>query len=219
MFFLSDRRQSFLRALAALSHPLPSESSVPPLSTLSAGELQSLPSVPLSDLEPETLLRVAQVIYTASLKVQLIARPVLVGSLCRIENWCDVEEVEELLKAQKASLLPFHLHSEMMISLAEIWGPNRFVSREENACESSENVARVRQACQYSRHSQADTAEGSRKRRKTDWTGTRLPFDISKSLVRQNYLSSLNRQNGFLMRIRRWLFRYDSFTGRTKLTG
>jgi hypothetical protein len=26
---------------------------------------------------------------------------VLVGSLCRIENWCDVEEVEELLKEKQ----------------------------------------------------------------------------------------------------------------------
>ena len=57
----------------------------------------------MTELEPEQLLRMAQVIYTALLKVYLVARPVLVGSLCRIENWCDVEEVEELLKAQKVS--------------------------------------------------------------------------------------------------------------------
>jgi hypothetical protein len=42
------------------------------------------------------------VIYTALIKVYLVARPVLVGSLCRIENWCDVEEVEELLKEKQA---------------------------------------------------------------------------------------------------------------------
>jgi hypothetical protein len=45
----------------------------------------------------------AQIIYTALLKVYLVARPILVGSLCRIENWCDVHEVEGLLKAQKVS--------------------------------------------------------------------------------------------------------------------
>jgi hypothetical protein len=37
------------------------------------------------------------------LKVYLAIRPVLVGSLCRIENWCEVEEVEELLLEKKVS--------------------------------------------------------------------------------------------------------------------
>ncbi len=101
MYFLSDRRQKLTGAIAALPTPLPAESSLPPLSSLPATELHALPSVPFAQLEPEQLLRMAQVIYTALLKVYLVARPVLVGSLCRIENWCDVEEVEELLKAQK----------------------------------------------------------------------------------------------------------------------
>ncbi len=57
----------------------------------------------MTDYGPEQLLRMAQIIYTGLLKVYLVARPILVGSLCRIENWCDVDEVEELLKAQKVS--------------------------------------------------------------------------------------------------------------------
>jgi hypothetical protein len=57
----------------------------------------------MMELEPEQLLRTAQVIYTALIKVYLVARPVLVGSLCRIENWCDVEEVEELLKEKQVA--------------------------------------------------------------------------------------------------------------------
>lgn len=60
-----------------------------------------IPSVPMTDLTPEQLLVTAQVVYTALLKVYLLVRPVLVGSLCRIENWCEVEEVEELLKARQ----------------------------------------------------------------------------------------------------------------------
>ncbi|WVF65869.1 hypothetical protein IAT40_000606 [Kwoniella sp. CBS 6097] len=99
MYFLSDRRQKLAGAIA--STPLPPENSVPPLSSLSADEQHKFPSTPFNELTPEQLLRIAQVIYTGLIKVYLVARPVLVGSLCRIENWCDVEEVEELLKAQK----------------------------------------------------------------------------------------------------------------------
>lgn len=105
MYYLSDRRQKLTGAISALSEPLPTESSVTSLSSLSRDELHQLPSTPMTDLEPEQLLRFAQVIYTALIKVYLVARPVLVGSLCRIENWCDVEEVEELLKEKKVRLL------------------------------------------------------------------------------------------------------------------
>lgn len=107
MYYLSDRRQKLTGAINALSSPLPAESSLPPLSSLPAEDLHKLPNLPFGELEPEQLLRVAQVIYTALLKVYLVARPILVGSLCRIENWCDVEEVEELLKAQKVGPLTF----------------------------------------------------------------------------------------------------------------
>jgi hypothetical protein len=89
MYFLSDRRQKLAGAIA--SNGIPSESSFS----------HALPSIPMTELEPEQLLRMAQIIYTALLKVYLVARPILVGSLCRIENWCDVHEVEGLLKAQK----------------------------------------------------------------------------------------------------------------------
>jgi hypothetical protein len=101
MYFLSDRRQKMAGAIA--SNGKPAEGSFPPLSSLAASDLHALPSLPMSELEPEQLLRMAQVIYTALLKVYLVARPILVGSLCRIENWCDVHEVEGLLKAQKVS--------------------------------------------------------------------------------------------------------------------
>lgn len=106
MYFLSDRRQKLTGAISSALAPLPAEESLPPLSTLPAETLHQLPSVPISEYQPEELLRVAQVIYTALIKVYLVARPVLVGSLCRIENWCDVEEVEELLKEKKVCSAP-----------------------------------------------------------------------------------------------------------------
>ena len=99
MYFLSDRRQKLAAPMATTT--VPAESTLPPLSSLAAETLHALPSVSFTELDPENLLRMAQVVYTALIKVYLVARPILVGSLCRIENWCDVEEVEELLKAQK----------------------------------------------------------------------------------------------------------------------
>ena len=107
LYFFSDRRPKLTGAISALSTPLPAESTFSPFSTLPAAHLHALPSVPLSELEPEQLLRMAQVSDTAQLKAYLVARPSLVGSLCRIENWCDVEEVEGLLKAQKVVSLIF----------------------------------------------------------------------------------------------------------------
>lgn len=101
MYFLSDRRQKVTGAIT--SNGIPPEASLPSLSSLPTSELHALPSIPMNELEPEQLLRMAQIIYTALLKVYLVARPILVGSLCRIENWCDVHEVEGLLKAQKVS--------------------------------------------------------------------------------------------------------------------
>nr|ODN85587.1 hypothetical protein L203_04837 [Cryptococcus depauperatus CBS 7841] len=102
MYFLSDRRQKLTGAISSSSYSLPSEASLPPLSSLSASEQRALPSLPFNELENgQQLLRMAQIIYTGLIKVYLVARPVLVGSLCRIENWCDVQEVEGLLKEKK----------------------------------------------------------------------------------------------------------------------
>ncbi|GAA6017561.1 hypothetical protein JCM8202_000334 [Rhodotorula sphaerocarpa] len=94
--YLTDRRQKYSHALAALpaaSRPVPSA----PRPTASPSELFGLPDGPLTELEPDQLARVAQVIDTALFRTYLAARPIMVGPLCRIENWCEVEEVEELL--------------------------------------------------------------------------------------------------------------------------
>lgn len=103
LYFLSDRRQKLSGAISALppESPLPPESSLPALSALPPTALHALPSIPFTEMNPTELVRMAQVVYTALMRVYLKARPVLVGSLCRIENWCDVKEVEGLLKEQK----------------------------------------------------------------------------------------------------------------------
>ncbi|KAI5452750.1 Vacuolar morphogenesis protein 6 [Naganishia albida] len=98
MIYLSDRRQKLAGAIANLDKPLPPIDSLPPLKTVTPTELLHYPSVPMTELTPEELVGVSQIVYTALIKVYLMIRPSLVGSLCRIENWCEVEEVEELLK-------------------------------------------------------------------------------------------------------------------------
>lgn len=98
MIYLSDRRQKLAGAIAALDQSLPPIDALPPLKTVTTTELIHYPSVPMADLSPEELVRVSQIVYTALIKVYLMIRPSLVGSLCRIENWCEVGEVEELLK-------------------------------------------------------------------------------------------------------------------------
>ena len=64
-------------------------------------ELFALPSAPLSALTPAQQLRFAQIVDTALYKSYLIIRPSLLGSLCRVPNWCEVTEVEEDLRARQ----------------------------------------------------------------------------------------------------------------------
>jgi Vam6/Vps39-like protein vacuolar protein sorting-associated protein 39 len=46
---------------------------------------------------------IAQVVETALFRSYLLFRPSLLGALCRIENWCEVEEVEGMLLEAKVS--------------------------------------------------------------------------------------------------------------------
>lgn len=63
----------------------------------SASDLFAFPDAPLTSYTPAQLQRTAQVVETALFKCYLQAKPGLLGPLCRIDNWCEVEEVEELL--------------------------------------------------------------------------------------------------------------------------
>ena len=61
----------------------------------------SLPNLPLNALSPEQLTRFAQIVDTALFKSYLVVRPALLGPLCRVENWCEVSEVEEVLQERE----------------------------------------------------------------------------------------------------------------------
>ncbi|GAA6019853.1 hypothetical protein JCM11491_004841 [Sporobolomyces phaffii] len=98
--YLTDRRQKYSQALAAsLPSSRPSPSTARP--TASAGELFELPDVPLAALSSDQLARTAQVVDTALFRSYLETKAIMIGPLCRIENWCEVEEVEELLLQAK----------------------------------------------------------------------------------------------------------------------
>ncbi|GAA5948447.1 hypothetical protein JCM10213_004425 [Rhodosporidiobolus nylandii] len=97
--YLTDRRQQYSLAFSLLPSPRPSPSS--PLPPASADELLALPNVPLTQLSAEQLARTAQVVDTALFRAYLVTKPVMLGPMCRIENWCEVEEVEGLLMGAK----------------------------------------------------------------------------------------------------------------------
>lgn len=101
--YLTDRRQKVNKALANLRssiRPTPSMS----IGSATAEELLSLPDGSMTKLTSQELQRVAQIVDTALFKCYLAIRPSLLGSLCRLDNWCEVEEVEELLTNAKVDL-------------------------------------------------------------------------------------------------------------------
>ncbi|EJD37691.1 hypothetical protein AURDEDRAFT_116691 [Auricularia subglabra TFB-10046 SS5] len=98
--YLSDRRQKAAGALAALHITPAAAPGYPRLSQTDLADVWALPDAPPAALAPAELVRYAQVVYTALFKSYLVIRPTLVGPLCRIENWCEVVEVEEELRAR-----------------------------------------------------------------------------------------------------------------------
>jgi hypothetical protein len=140
--------------------------------------------VPMAELDSEQLLRMAQVIYTALLKVYLVARPVLVGSLCRIENWCDVEEVEGLLKAQMVSIggVQRVAAKQKVDDRTESWGSDRSVPGQEDARQGSEDASRVGGPLFWEGCSQAYSNNTDWRRwRPTGWIDIPQRFATSRS--------------------------------------
>jgi hypothetical protein len=114
MRYLSDRRQKISGALTAMKISPSSSSSIPFLSETSTADLFALPNSAPSHLQQEQLLRFAQIVDTALFKSYLENRPSLIGSLCRIDNWCEVSEVEEVLRERNVcdeSSIPIPLRS------------------------------------------------------------------------------------------------------------
>jgi len=102
--YLTSLRPKLAGALAS-HHIAPSQSHLfPTLSSTSPASLYALPSgVALTDLSEDELVKRAQIVDTALFKSYLIGRPSMLGPLCRLPNWCEVEEVEEELRAREVS--------------------------------------------------------------------------------------------------------------------
>ncbi|EMD34098.1 hypothetical protein CERSUDRAFT_141580 [Gelatoporia subvermispora B] len=115
MRFLSDRRPKVAGALETFGIRAAQSHKQPHLSAASTEELFRLPNAPLNALTPEELVRFAQIVDTALFKSYLLVKPSLLGPLCRIGNWCEVEEVEEVLRAhEKYSELIFLYNGKRM---------------------------------------------------------------------------------------------------------
>ncbi|KAA1106344.1 Vacuolar morphoproteinsis protein 6 [Puccinia graminis f. sp. tritici] len=103
--YLTDRRQQVNRALAAIQERPESAEVTDRPGTSPSDNIQ--PSVeledrPIAEIESlEQLVHVAKVIDTALFKSYLALRPTMLGPLCRLPNWCEVELVEGLLMEAK----------------------------------------------------------------------------------------------------------------------
>ncbi|KLO10830.1 hypothetical protein SCHPADRAFT_906559 [Schizopora paradoxa] len=99
--YLSDRRPKVTHALSVVNITPSQSHKFPFLSETSVEELMELPNYPLSSLTPEQLTRFAQILDTALFKSYLVIRPAMLGPLCRIDNWCEVSEVEGILQERE----------------------------------------------------------------------------------------------------------------------
>lgn len=96
--YLSDLRRKVSGALTALHITSSEAAREDPLSEASIDDIFALPNAPPSSLTPQQLFRYAQIVDTALFKSYLVARPGLLGPLCRLDNWCEVSEVEAVLR-------------------------------------------------------------------------------------------------------------------------
>lgn len=99
--FLADRRRIFKPILESSSHHESKDHMAMSQIKRDTHWLLSLPNKPFGEMDKDELIAVAQTVDTALFKTFLLTKPALIGPLCRIENWCEVEQVEELLKERK----------------------------------------------------------------------------------------------------------------------
>lgn len=107
--FLTDRRPKLGGALSALQITPTQASDYSSLSSVSVEDLLDLPNLPLTALTPDQLTRFAQIVDTALFKLYLVIRSNLLGSLCRLPNWCEVLEVEQVLRNKGVCILAIFL--------------------------------------------------------------------------------------------------------------
>ncbi len=110
MRYLSDRRPKVAGALEAMNITKAQAHEMPFLSAASIDDLFALPNAPLTSLTPEQLVRFSQIVDTALFKSYLIVRPGLLASLCRVANWCEVSEVEEVLRSREVGFVAKNLY-------------------------------------------------------------------------------------------------------------
>ncbi|SOV08962.1 related to Vam6/Vps39-like protein involved in vacuolar morphogenesis [Ustilago sp. UG-2017a] len=99
--FLADRRRIFKPILESSPHLESKDHMAMSQIKRDTHWLLSLPNMRFGEMDKDELIAVAQTVDTALFKTFLQTKPALIGPLCRIENWCEVEQVEELLKERK----------------------------------------------------------------------------------------------------------------------
>lgn len=99
--FLADRRRIFKPILESSTHHESKNHMAMSQIKRDTHWLLSLGNKPFDEMEKDELIAVAQTVDTALFKTFLLTKPALIGPLCHIENWCEVEQVEELLKERK----------------------------------------------------------------------------------------------------------------------
>ncbi|KAG0146176.1 hypothetical protein CROQUDRAFT_63207 [Cronartium quercuum f. sp. fusiforme G11] len=98
--YLTDRRQQVNKALISHTINLDSLKSIP-LKTTEELFLINFQE-PLSELKNlNDLVQIAKIIDTSLFKSYLSIKPNMLGPLCRLPNWCEIDEVESLLLESK----------------------------------------------------------------------------------------------------------------------
>ncbi|KAJ3004584.1 UNVERIFIED_CONTAM: hypothetical protein HDU68_004993, partial [Siphonaria sp. JEL0065] len=85
----------------------------------------SFPATVLANAEDAVFL--SSVVDTTLLKVYLMVNEVLVGSLVRVENYCDLEEAEIALKAKNVKV--FLLHRKALENLSDPKGITTYLQK------------------------------------------------------------------------------------------
>lgn len=199
MRYLSDRRPKVSGALEALHITTAQAHQMPYLSAASKEDLFALPATSLSSMTPEQLVRFAQIVDTALFKCYLLVRPGLLASLCRVGNWCEVSEVEQVLKEREVRLHA-HLVSGVLIFSPEILGTYLPLQWQEDAREGTGSAQAV--CASHTRASFSAYASNRLSENEADMRGRLMPSI--------NYLQRLGPEYlDLIFEHSRWVFEQD----------
>ncbi|EGG11705.1 uncharacterized protein MELLADRAFT_90899 [Melampsora larici-populina 98AG31] len=100
--YLTDRRQHVNKAFSNQSSSIDlSEKALDSLKSInlrSSEDLLKLKDLAIHEIsDVEELVQIAKIIDTSLFKCYLAIKPTMLGPLCRLPNWCEVDEVESLL--------------------------------------------------------------------------------------------------------------------------